>query len=145
MSACTRPPPPMIFAAVGLSLARVNCGSMPAYFFSKTSFSGRIALTENQGRVPDDLPTSTRAGISRSACSFFVRYEITGKFVKNFGTYPYRPSYPQVQRSLDPRENTKRESPSMWISLFTVASGAAICLSVAAVMMQPAEGRPFRG
>ena len=33
----------------------------------------------------------------------------------------------------------------MWISLFTVASGAAICLSVAAIMMQPVVGRPFRG
>jgi hypothetical protein len=33
----------------------------------------------------------------------------------------------------------------MWISLFTVASGAAVCLSVAAVMMQPAVQRTFRG
>jgi hypothetical protein len=33
----------------------------------------------------------------------------------------------------------------MWISLFTLACGAAICLSVAAIMMQPAAGRPFRG
>jgi hypothetical protein len=33
----------------------------------------------------------------------------------------------------------------MWISLFTFASGAAICLSVAAIMMQPAGGRPSRG
>jgi hypothetical protein len=33
----------------------------------------------------------------------------------------------------------------MWISLFTFASGAAICLSVAAIMMQPTGVRPFRG
>jgi hypothetical protein len=33
----------------------------------------------------------------------------------------------------------------MWISLFTFACAAAICLSVAAIMMQPAVGRPFRG
>jgi hypothetical protein len=29
----------------------------------------------------------------------------------------------------------------MWISLFALASGAAVCLSVAAVMMQPASRR----
>jgi hypothetical protein len=34
---------PPAAAAVGLSSARVNCSSMPAYFFSKASFSGRIA------------------------------------------------------------------------------------------------------
>ena len=33
----------------------------------------------------------------------------------------------------------------MWTLLFTLATGAAICLSVAAVVMQPAPGRPFRG
>ena len=33
----------------------------------------------------------------------------------------------------------------MWISLFTFACAAAIGLSVAAIMMQPAVGRPFRG
>jgi hypothetical protein len=33
----------------------------------------------------------------------------------------------------------------MWISLFTFACGAAICLSVAAIMMQPVTGRPSRG
>jgi len=33
----------------------------------------------------------------------------------------------------------------MWISLFTFAAGAAICLSLAAIMMQPAARRPFRG
>jgi hypothetical protein len=33
----------------------------------------------------------------------------------------------------------------MWISLFILASGAAVCLSVAAVMMQPATQRTSRG
>ena len=33
----------------------------------------------------------------------------------------------------------------MWIALFTVASGIAVCLSVAAVMMQPATQRSLRG
>jgi hypothetical protein len=32
----------------------------------------------------------------------------------------------------------------MWLSLFTVVAVVAICLSVAAVMMQPEVGRPFR-
>jgi len=33
----------------------------------------------------------------------------------------------------------------MWISLFTFAAAAAICLSVAAIMMQPAKQRTLRG
>jgi hypothetical protein len=33
----------------------------------------------------------------------------------------------------------------MWISLFTVACGIAVCLSVAAVMMQPGARRTQRG
>jgi hypothetical protein len=33
----------------------------------------------------------------------------------------------------------------MWISLFTIASAAAICLSVAAIVMQPMAGRPYNG
>jgi hypothetical protein len=33
----------------------------------------------------------------------------------------------------------------MWLSLFALASAAAICLSVAAIMMQPVTGRPRRG
>ena len=32
----------------------------------------------------------------------------------------------------------------MWISLFTLACGAAICLSVAAFLLQPAVRHPFR-
>lgn len=33
----------------------------------------------------------------------------------------------------------------MWLSLFALSSAAAICLSVAAIMMQPETGRPRRG
>jgi len=33
----------------------------------------------------------------------------------------------------------------MWISLFTVALGLAVCLGVAAIMMQPATQRTLRG
>jgi hypothetical protein len=33
----------------------------------------------------------------------------------------------------------------MWISLFAFACGTAICLSLAAVMMQSAERRTLRG
>jgi H+/gluconate symporter-like permease len=33
----------------------------------------------------------------------------------------------------------------MWISLFCVACGFAVCLSVAAVMMQPVAQRTLRG
>jgi hypothetical protein len=45
----------------------------------------------------------------------------------------------------DPGENeTERGSHAMWISLFAFASGAAVCLSVAAIMMQPASRRTLR-
>lgn len=33
----------------------------------------------------------------------------------------------------------------MWISLFMFAAGAAVCLSVAAMMMQSPENRTIRG
>jgi hypothetical protein len=33
----------------------------------------------------------------------------------------------------------------MWISLFTFATGAAVCLCVAAIMMQPLGQRTLRG
>jgi hypothetical protein len=33
----------------------------------------------------------------------------------------------------------------MWISLFTIVCGAAVCLSVAAVMMQPTARQTLRG
>jgi hypothetical protein len=32
----------------------------------------------------------------------------------------------------------------MWISLFAIASGIAVCLSVAAVMMQPTARQTLR-
>jgi len=38
----------------------------------------------------------------------------------------------------------KERGDRMWISLFAVAAGVAICLSVAAIMMQPAAERTFR-
>ena len=41
-------------------------------------------------------------------------------------------------------EKEQRGRGPMSISLFTVASGAAICLSVAAIIMQPAGGRSIR-
>jgi hypothetical protein len=42
--------------------------------------------------------------------------------------------------------NQKRKRVrAMWISLFTVACGIAVCLSVAAVVMQPATRRTLRG
>jgi hypothetical protein len=34
---------------------------------------------------------------------------------------------------------------AMWISLFTFATAAAVCLSVAAIMMQPVGERTLRG
>jgi hypothetical protein len=40
---------------------------------------------------------------------------------------------------------TERGNRAMWISLFTFAAGAAVCLSIAAVMMQPAGQRTLRG
>jgi hypothetical protein len=40
---------------------------------------------------------------------------------------------------------TERGYRAMWISLFTVACGIAVCLSVAAVMMQPTARRTLRG
>jgi hypothetical protein len=33
----------------------------------------------------------------------------------------------------------------MWLSLFTVVSGVAVCLGVAAVVMQPTGQRTLRG
>jgi hypothetical protein len=33
----------------------------------------------------------------------------------------------------------------MWIALFTIAAAAAICLSVAAVMLQSSQGDILRG
>src|SRR5262249_6082375 len=39
----------------------------------------------------------------------------------------------------------KERNGMMWVSLFAVAAGAAICLSVAALIMQPAAREPFSG
>jgi hypothetical protein len=39
----------------------------------------------------------------------------------------------------------ERGNHTMWISLFAFACGAAVCLSLAAVMMQSAERRTLRG
>ena len=50
----------------------------------------------------------------------------------------------RVRGSLGIEKEQTRETP-MWISLFTIASAAAICLSVAAIVMQPMAGRPYNG
>ena len=42
-------------------------------------------------------------------------------------------------------DNKERGIRDMWIALFTVASGIAVCLSVAAVMMQPTAQNSLRG
>jgi len=47
-------------------------------------------------------------------------------------------------RSIGDCGRTKRRDRAMWISLFTLASAAAVALSVAAVLMQTAEWRPLR-
>jgi hypothetical protein len=39
----------------------------------------------------------------------------------------------------------ERGNRAMWISLFTFAAGAAVCLTIAAVMMQSAGQRTLRG
>ena len=38
----------------------------------------------------------------------------------------------------------QKEEGAMWIPLFTFASAAAVCLSIAAIMMQSAGQRPLR-
>ena len=38
-----------------------------------------------------------------------------------------------------------REEDTMWIALFSIAAAAAICLSVAAVMVQTGQGDTLRG
>ena len=46
----------------------------------------------------------------------------------------------------EPGEVTiERGKRAMWISLFTFAAAAAVCLTVAAVMMQSAGQRSLRG
>ena len=47
-------------------------------------------------------------------------------------------------RSIGDCGRTKRRDRAMWISLFTLASAAAVALSVAAVLMQTAKWQPLR-
>jgi hypothetical protein len=51
----------------------------------------------------------------------------------------------ELRDLLTSTQRTKKEGLTMWFSLFTLASGAAICLSVAAIVMQPAAGGTYRG
>jgi hypothetical protein len=37
------------------------------------------------------------------------------------------------------------EKAAMWFALFTIASAAAVCLSVAAVVLQASQGDALRG
>src|SRR5262249_13672483 len=66
MSACTRPATPSsrILAAVGVSSAREYCKSMPGYFRSKASFSGRTAWLTVKGVYQTTLPSLRAASIS---------------------------------------------------------------------------------
>jgi len=41
-------------------------------------------------------------------------------------------------------QTQEEEVIAMWISLFAVAAGVAICLCVAAILMQPATERTYR-
>jgi hypothetical protein len=55
---------------------------------------------------------------------------------------------PRVECALQTRSRRTKSGTrnhAMWISLFTFATGAAVCLSVAAIMMQPAGQRTLRG
>jgi hypothetical protein len=50
-----------------------------------------------------------------------------------------------VSGSISDHGGTKqKEEGAMWIPLFTFVSAAAICLSIAAIMMQSAGQRPVR-
>jgi hypothetical protein len=67
---------------------------------------------------------------------------------KNQAKFRERMANPRVECALQTR--SKRTSSgtrnhAMWISLFTFATGAAVCLSVAAILMQPAGQRTLRG
>jgi hypothetical protein len=50
-----------------------------------------------------------------------------------------------VNDDLGERIITNRGHRAMWISLFAIVCGAAICLSVAAVVMQPVARQTLRG
>src|SRR5262245_41536444 len=72
-SAWTRPATPSsrIFAAVGVSSARLNCSSIPGYFFSNAALSGRMAWftirVVYQTTLPSFLAASTSAGSAATA------------------------------------------------------------------------------
>ena len=48
-------------------------------------------------------------------------------------------------KTIQGKAKAERGSHAMWISLFTFACGAAVCLSVAAIVMQPARRQTLRG
>jgi hypothetical protein len=45
----------------------------------------------------------------------------------------------------DDNRNGTIEEGTMWIALFSIASAAAVCLSVAAVLLQATQGDALRG
>jgi hypothetical protein len=45
----------------------------------------------------------------------------------------------------DGNRNGTMEEGVMWIALFSIASAAAVCLSVAAVVLQAGQGDALRG
>src|SRR5262245_3198197 len=65
-SAWTRPATPSsrILAAVGVSSARLNCSSMPGYFFSNAALSGRMAWFTIRVVYPTTLPSFLAASTS---------------------------------------------------------------------------------
>jgi hypothetical protein len=76
---------------------------------------------------------------------FFPKWSIdTVKESKVPGT-ECRPSrYRPAQQKMT-GVKAERGNRTMWISLFAFACGAAVCLGLAAVMMQSAEQRSLRG
>jgi hypothetical protein len=53
--------------------------------------------------------------------------------------------YQRLSDSNFGKHNSQQGYRTMWLSLFAIAAGAAICLSVAAILMQPTAGRIPRG
>ena len=45
----------------------------------------------------------------------------------------------------DDNRNGTMEEGTMWIALFSIASAAAVCLTVAAVVLQATQGDALRG
>jgi hypothetical protein len=67
---------------------------------------------------------------------------------QNQAKFRERMANPRVECALQTRSRRTKSGTrnhAMWISLFTFATGAAVCLSVAAIMMQPAGQRTLRG